>query len=101
MSMEFSRQEYWSGLPCPSPGDLLPPEIQAASLTSSALAGRFFTSSSTSWETQKSDLEINAFQAYNLPSSLSLPVTQIIHTENLHVGKVSVKNLLCESYCNK
>ena len=28
LSMEFSRQEYWSGLPCPSPGDLPDPGIK-------------------------------------------------------------------------
>ena len=43
LSMEFSRQEYWSGLPFPSPGDLPDPEIEPASLVSLALAGRFFT----------------------------------------------------------
>ena len=32
-SMEFSRQEYWSGLPCPSPGDLPDPEIKPGSST--------------------------------------------------------------------
>ena len=32
-SMEFSRQEYWSGLPFPSPGDLLNPGIEPGSLT--------------------------------------------------------------------
>ena len=37
--MGFSRQEYWSGLPCPPPGDLPDPEIE---LISPALAGRFF-----------------------------------------------------------
>ena len=31
LSMEFSRQEYWSGLPCPSPGDLSDPEIEPGS----------------------------------------------------------------------
>ena len=31
LSMEFSRQEYWSGLPCPSPGDLSNPEIEPGS----------------------------------------------------------------------
>ena len=36
--MEFSRQEYWRGLPCPPPGDLPNPEITPASLTSPALA---------------------------------------------------------------
>ena len=34
LSMEFSRQEYWSGLPCPPPGDLPDPEGKPASLTS-------------------------------------------------------------------
>ena len=49
LSMEFSRQNYWSGLPCPSPGDLPNPGIELTSLTSPALAGRFFTTSTT-WE---------------------------------------------------
>ena len=40
LSMGFSRQEYWSGLPFPSPGDLSDSEIESAS---SALAGVFFT----------------------------------------------------------
>ena len=43
LSMEFSRQEYWSGLPFPSPGDLPNPGIEPTSLASPALAGRFFT----------------------------------------------------------
>ena len=47
LSMGFSRQEHWSGLPCPSPGDLLDPGIKPMSLTSPALAGRFFTTSAT------------------------------------------------------
>ena len=37
--MGFSRQEYWSGLPCPPPRDLPNPGIEAASLISPALAG--------------------------------------------------------------
>ena len=40
LSMRFSKQEYWSGLPCPSPGDLPNPGIEPAS---PALAGGFFT----------------------------------------------------------
>ena len=47
--MGFSRQEHWSGLPGPSPGDLPDPEIEPASLTSPALAGSFFTTIAT-WE---------------------------------------------------
>ena len=40
LPMEFSRQEYWSGLPFPSPGDLSDPGIKPRS---PALAGTFFT----------------------------------------------------------
>ena len=49
LSMGFSRQKYWSGLPCPPPGDLYNPEIKPSSLVSPALAGVFFTTSAT-WE---------------------------------------------------
>ena len=43
LSMGFSRQEYWSGVPSPSPGDLPDPEIRPESPVSPALAGGFFT----------------------------------------------------------
>ena len=54
------RQEYWSGLPFPSPGDLPDPGIKPTSLMSPALAGGFFTTSAT-WEVQvsaKSESEV-------------------------------------------
>ena len=46
LCMELSRQEYWSGLPLPPPGDLPDPGIKAESPTSPALAGGFFTTES-------------------------------------------------------
>ena len=49
LSMEFSRQEYWSGLPFPTPGDLPHPGIKHASLSSPALADIFFITSTTSY----------------------------------------------------
>ena len=49
LSMGFSRQEYWSGLPYPPPGDLPNPGIEPASLMSPTLADRFFTIRAT-WE---------------------------------------------------
>ena len=49
LSMGFSKQEYGSGQPFPPPGDLPDPGIEPASLTSPALAGRFFITSTT-WE---------------------------------------------------
>ena len=47
--MGFSRQEYWSGLPLPTPGDAPDPGIEPPCLASPALLGRFFTTSTT-WE---------------------------------------------------
>ena len=41
----FPRQEHWSGLPCPPPGDLPNPGIESVSLKSPALAGGFLTTS--------------------------------------------------------
>ena len=51
LSMGISRQEYWSGLSHPPQEDLSDPGIEPMSLTSPALAGRFFTTSTT-WEAQ-------------------------------------------------
>jgi len=47
--MEFFRGEYWSGLPCPPPGDLPDLGLEPASPVSTALTGKFFTTSAT-WE---------------------------------------------------
>ena len=59
LPMGFPRQECWSGLPFPSPGDLLDPEIE---LTFPALAGRFFTTEPffshwATWEAHNSNTE--------------------------------------------
>ena len=42
LSRGFSRQEYWSELPFPPPGDLLNPGLDYTSLVSPAVAGEFF-----------------------------------------------------------
>ena len=52
LSMGFFRQGYWSRFPCPPPGNLPDPGIEPVSLMSSALAGGFFTTSTT-WEAQR------------------------------------------------
>ena len=52
--MGFSRQEYWSGLLCPSPGDLPRPGTKPMSPMSPGLAGGFFTTSAT-WEALQSE----------------------------------------------
>ena len=56
LSMGFSRQEYWSELLCPPPGDLPHSGIEPASLMSPALTGVFFTTNAA-WETPKATME--------------------------------------------
>ena len=47
LSVGFSKQEYWSGLPCPPPADLPDSWIKPWSHRSPALASRFFTTDAT------------------------------------------------------
>ena len=58
LSMGFSRQEYWSGLPFPPPGDLPDPGIEPVFLTSPALAGRFFTTVAKIWGREGQSLQL-------------------------------------------
>ena len=54
-------EEYWSGLPCPSPGDLPDSGIEPISLMSPALAGGLFTTSTT-WQHYPIQYDIYAYQ---------------------------------------
>ena len=54
LSIAFSRQEYWSGLLCPRPGDRPHPGMESTSLMSAALAERFLTTSAI-WEASQGD----------------------------------------------
>ena len=71
LSMEFSRQEYWSGLPCPPPGDLPCPGIEPGSVMPPASAGGFLTTSTT-WEAHVSHSVLSTCcdpMDYTLPGS--------------------------------
>ena len=70
LSMKFSRQEYWIGLPCPLPSDLPDPGIKPILLISPALAGWFFNTSDN-WEA----LTNNQLSSVQLPSRVWLFVT--------------------------
>ena len=61
----ISRQEYWSGLPCPPPRGLPDPGMEHRSLTSPALAGGFFTTSVT-WEALEHKLCQITTKSYNV-----------------------------------
>ena len=55
LSMGFSRQEYWSGLPHLLPGDLPDPGMETVSVTTPTLTGEFLTTSSA-WEAQQTKM---------------------------------------------
>ena len=57
LPMGFSRQEYWSGLPCPPPGDFPDRGIKPTSLMFPVLAGGLFTTSTT-WEAQMTHINL-------------------------------------------
>ena len=84
-SMGFSRQEYWSELPCPPPGDLPEPGIKLVSLMFPGLAGKFFTTSA-----------INSCLTLCDPMDCStpgLPVHhQLLQLAQTHVHQVSHAN---------
>ena len=69
---KFSRQEYWSGLPCPPPGDLPHPGIKPASVMSPELAGGFFTNRAI-WEAPIYSVE---WVAYPFSRGFSSPRNQ-------------------------
>ena len=76
LSMGFSRQESWSGLPCPPPGNLPHPGIEPTSLGSPALAGRFFTTSTT-WEAP-SRVGPEVCTSESFFSAVTLPIVQLL-----------------------
>ena len=82
LSMKFSRQEYWNGLPCSTPGDFLNPEIESSSLASPALAGRCFISA-PSWEAPQFLVPI--LKTYYMPTIL--PKTYEILVLPVDAGK--------------
>ena len=96
--MGFSRQEYWSGLPGPSPWDLTNPGIEPASLMSPALAGRFFTTS-TIWEAHLiwSEYLEYPWRCLYWPWSLSSPNNNYpsIHFYIFSFKHISHKNAYC------
>ena len=69
LSMGFSWQEYWSGLPFPPPGDLPNQEMEPMSLMSPALVGEFFTTRTTS---EKAMAPHSSTLAWKIPWQRSL-----------------------------
>ena len=75
LSIEFLRQEYWSKLPFPLPGDLLDPGVKHTQLVSPALAGGFFTTRAT-WEAPITKISVNK----NFPFSKHVSINHVFHS---------------------
>ena len=86
LSMEFSRQEYWTGLPCPPPGDLPNPGMESKSLISPSSADRFFTTSAT-WEARRT---VQSFL-----KKLKLPYDAAIPPLGIHPEKTTIQKDIC------
>ena len=82
LSMGFSRQEYWSGLPCPPLGDLPNPGIEPVTLTSPALADSFFTTSTT-WEALA--LDTQKLICHETATSLQIRTKNLTSTKKLYI----------------
>ena len=77
LSMGFSRQEYWSGLPCPPPGDLPDAGIKPVSLMSPALEGKFLCCSYCCSHSYARSCDLPLLKS--LAASLPGPLTSLRH----------------------
>ena len=73
LAVEFSRQDYWSGLLFSPPGDLADPGFEPASLTFPALAGGFF---SATWEAQKSGFSVRGIFPARVLEWIAIPFSR-------------------------
>ena len=86
LSMEFARQESWSGLPRPPPGHLPHPGVRPASLTSPAPAGKLLATSAT-WDATSATWDAPAALALRARSSKA-------------VSELGNKCMLIQTYIN-
>ena len=100
LPMGFSRQEYWSGLPCPPPGDVPDPRIKPTFLLFPAFAGGFFTTTAT-WEAVRQHrFWISVFKEF----TLNVAVIFLVKTEKVKYRKsnflfsVKVPFIFCNSF---
>ena len=91
LSLGFFRQEYWSGLPCPPPGDLPNLETEPTFLMSRTLADVLCTASAT-WEAQSVSCSVlsDSFRPHGLYSPPGLSVQGIVKARKTGVGSHSL-----------
>ena len=94
LSVGFSRQEYWSGLPCPPPGDLPNPGTETMSHMSAALAGGFLTTGAT-WEAPVVSRPLHMSQEMSV-----WPGIEIFHHQGISDVPGQRPKVLSPSHCH-
>ena len=94
LSMGFSRQEDWSGLPCPPPGDLPNPGTETMSHMSAALAGGFLTTGAT-WEAPVVSRPLHMSQEMSV-----WPGIEIFHHQGISDVPGQRPKVLSPSHCH-
>ena len=98
LSMGFSRQEYWSGLPCPPPGDLPDPRIEPVSPSAPALQA---DSLPVLRQMEKYIFNIyNMQMIYNLTLLLKNTLGYNSHTITFTQFKCTINGILYSHHCN-
>ena len=98
--MGLSRQEDWSGVPCPPPGDLPDPGIEPISHMSPALAGGFFTTSAT-WEAPlmfSSGQSLSRVQLFATPWITARQASLSITNSRSSLRLTSIKSVMSSSH---
>ena len=89
------RQEYWSGLPSPPPRDLLSSETELESLMSPALAGGFFTTSTT-WEHSQHPMAVKLHGINNCIHLFQIKPVPLESTKDSSYEKEDTSKWTCE-----
>ena len=110
LSMEFSRQEYWSGWSCPPPGDLPNPGIKPISLMPLELTSGFFTTNAN-WEAQYSIVYIVYFHSFihifirvifnNFKSTHTIPMIKNSLMDSSYRKKAKVFKIIKKMFTSK
>ena len=101
LSMGFSGQAYWSGLPCSSPGNLPNPGIKPESLMFPTLAGRFFTTAPPGKPGDKNQIHISCYITISHNVMIFCKYKQPICKRNMYYCPSNKKKILGSQSTNR
>ena len=101
LSMGFSGQAYWSGLPCSSPGNLPNPGIKPESLMFPTLAGRFFTTAPPGKPGDQNQIHISCYITISHNVMIFCKYKQPICKRNMYYCPSNKKKILGSQSTNR